>query len=173
MRLRRSWWWLIALLSLALGCAHKVQVVTTPPGASVLVDGVKVGTSPVTFEENLLPGSHQIEARKEGYQPARVVVERTNTNWWWVAGGLGCCMACYPLGCLSGAALANVSLCPACVGCAATGGSTGAIVTIFSAPSLLTVPLVSLGALLGVTPLGLLALSTESPEVIKLSLREQ
>jgi len=172
MRARCSWLWPIALASLLFGCAHKVQVVTTPPGATVLVDGVKVGNSPVTFEENPLPGNHQIEARKEGYRPAHVMVERSATNWWWVAGGLTCCAACYPIGCLSGAALANVALCPACVGCLATG-SQGAILTIFSAPSLLTVPLVSLGALLGVTPLGLLLLSTESPEVIKLSLHEQ
>lgn len=156
----------------SLGCAHKVKVVTTPPGATVSVDGKKIGTSPVTFEESPLPGSHRVEAQLEGYHPASVVVERTETNWWWAVGGIVGCVICYPLGCLGGAALANLGLCPACFG-ALLACDPGPVMAIIAAPGCLTVPLVSLGSLLGASPLGFLALSEQSPEEIKLTLRKK
>ncbi|MBN2359473.1 MAG: PEGA domain-containing protein [Deltaproteobacteria bacterium] len=161
----------LVVAGLAMGCAHKVKIVTTPPGAAISVDGVAIGTSPVVYAEGVLPGEHRVEARKVGYRTAQVVVERSDTNWWWVAGGLAGCALCYPVGCLSGAALANLALCPACVSCLSL--NVGPALTILTAPSLLTVPLVSLGALLGTTPLGLLAFSTQSPAVVKIELQEQ
>ncbi|MFH1808923.1 MAG: PEGA domain-containing protein [Pseudomonadota bacterium] len=163
---------LVVALGLATGCAHKVKVVTTPPGAMVIVDGTKVGTSPVVYEESILPGNHRIEARLQGYRSARVEVQRTEIEWWWVAGGIGGCVLCSGPMCLVGASLANLSLCPACLGCLLTQ-NPGTLLAIFTAPSLLTVPLLSLGALIGVAPLGLLALSERSPDVVKLTLQPE
>jgi len=163
----------LALLAItAMGCAHKIKVITNPPGATISVDGKKVGKSPTTFEESPLPGAHRVEAQLDGYKPARVVVNRTETNWWWVAGGLAGCAVCYPVGCLTGAGLANLALCPACLG-ASLLCDPGPVLAILAAPGCLTVPLVSVGALLGASPLGLMALSEQSPDEIKLTLKKQ
>ncbi len=158
-------------LVLGAGCAHKVKVVTSPPGATITVDGKRIGRSPVSFEEGVFPGQHRVMASKQGHRTAKVLVGRSETDWLWVAGGVGGCLLCAGPSCLVGASLANVALCPACAGCLLTGGDVGAILAIFTAPSLLTVPLVSLGALVGVTPLALLGLSERSPDVIKIKLK--
>ena len=164
--------WLVVALLAGTGCAHKIKVVTSPPGAMVSVDGKTIGTSPVVYEESPLPGSHRIEARLAGHRPARVVVQRSDVDWWWVAGGVGGCVLCSGPSCLAAASLANLSLCPACAGCLLTM-NPGTLLAILTAPSLFTVPLVSLGALIGVSPLGLLALSERSPGVIKLTLKPE
>lgn len=57
--------------------ATDVTIVTTPPGAAVVVDGVNVGTGPVTVKMN--PGPHRLRAMLSGYYPVqetRIVVER-------------------------------------------------------------------------------------------------
>jgi hypothetical protein len=54
-----------------------VTITTTPPGASVVVDGVVVGESPVTVPLN--PGPHRLRATMSGYYPAsetKIVVVR-------------------------------------------------------------------------------------------------
>ena len=145
--------------AMAIGCAHKIKVVTTPPGALVEVDGKKVGTAPVVFEESILPGSHRVVATLDGYYPASVEVERTEVNWWWVAGGLAGCVLCFPAGCAGGAVAANAfalstASCGVCL-----GGSTGPCTAILAAPSIFTVPAMSCGSLVGAAPAGLLALS--------------
>jgi hypothetical protein len=57
--------------------AAPVTIVTTPPGASVTVNGVPVGSAPVTVSLN--PGPARLRATMSGYYPApetRIVVER-------------------------------------------------------------------------------------------------
>jgi hypothetical protein len=54
-----------------------ITITTTPPGATVLVDGAAVGSSPVVVPLN--PGPHRLRATMSGYYPAqeqRFVVER-------------------------------------------------------------------------------------------------
>jgi hypothetical protein len=54
-----------------------VTVTTTPPGASVVVDGAVVGEAPITVRLN--PGPHRLRATMSGYYPApetRILVER-------------------------------------------------------------------------------------------------
>jgi len=163
---------IVLLAGTTMGCAHKVKVISSPPGAMISVDGKQVGKAPVTFEEELLPGSHRVVARLEGYRPTTVVVDRTEINWWWFAGGLTGCLLCYPAGCMAGAGIANIALCPACLGVACSG-STGPVTAILAAPSCFTVPLISVGALLGASPLGLLAFAEQSPDEIKVHLKKQ
>ncbi len=51
-------------------------VLTQPSGAQVLVNGEERGTSPLTLEE-IPPGTHIVEVRREGYQDGRETVEVT------------------------------------------------------------------------------------------------
>lgn len=46
----------------------QLSVLTEPPGADVLVDGVRLGTSPAALQ--IRPGAHRVEAKKSGYFPA-------------------------------------------------------------------------------------------------------
>ena len=53
-----------------------------------------------------------------------------------VAGGIAGCVLCYPAGCLGGAALANLGLCPACLG-AGLVCDPGPVLAILAAPGCL------------------------------------
>jgi TonB family protein len=46
------------------------DIVSTPFGATVMVDGAKVGLTPVTGYR-LKPGNHQVDVSREGYEPWR------------------------------------------------------------------------------------------------------
>jgi hypothetical protein len=48
--------------------ALEVTVASTPPGASLVVDGAAVGVAPVTLKLN--PGPHRAHASMNGYYPA-------------------------------------------------------------------------------------------------------
>jgi serine/threonine-protein kinase len=69
-------------LSLALGAffflraapAGSLEVDSLPPGASLWVDGVEVGSTPMMLTE-LAPGEHEIAVLKEGFVRAREVIE--------------------------------------------------------------------------------------------------
>lgn len=53
-----------------------LRVLTQPTGATVFVDGEEAGTAPVTVED-VVPGSHIVEARAEGYESntSRITIE--------------------------------------------------------------------------------------------------
>jgi Flp pilus assembly protein TadD len=84
---RRSWVLpvvLAVLLLVALGGAGtavyvaflrkvSLEVVTVPPGATVVVDNVEVGAAPVTTK--VLRGAHSVRARLEGYVESAEVVD--------------------------------------------------------------------------------------------------
>jgi hypothetical protein len=52
-----------------------LTVAVSEPGATVLVDGLEVGVSPLADAVRLRAGSHVIEARKEGFVEARETVQ--------------------------------------------------------------------------------------------------
>lgn len=73
---------LLAGVLLAAGCTQatgSVQVVTDPPGAEVLVDGIPNGTAPVLVA-NLPAGDYTFEARKDWYIDAGQRVSVTGGN---------------------------------------------------------------------------------------------
>ena len=57
---------LLAVGTPAASLASKVTVTTDPPGATVQLDGVAVGVSPVTITK-VAPGTHLLKVAKEGY----------------------------------------------------------------------------------------------------------
>ncbi|MCC6557580.1 MAG: PEGA domain-containing protein, partial [Polyangiaceae bacterium] len=52
-----------------------VRLTVSAPGAVVLVDGERIGTSPIEHEVFLDPGKRTIEARKAGFRDAKLEVE--------------------------------------------------------------------------------------------------
>ncbi len=52
----------------------QINVSYKPANAEVLIDGIKIGTSPDIFS-NIMVGSHVVEIRKSGYESARQTVE--------------------------------------------------------------------------------------------------
>jgi hypothetical protein len=90
-RVRRSAVWaglfpVLVGLCLLTGCLHKVLITTEPEGATILVNGEEVGTSPVEVEERTgLMGSMHIRAERPNYLPAEQTVEQTE---WFVWPGL-------------------------------------------------------------------------------------
>lgn len=121
-----------ALLVAALAtsaCAHDVRVQTEPAGAAVVVDGVDLGRAPVVYVEQR--GRAQpvvVEARAEGFRPARVVVHPSTFSVPVAAAGMGCgALAC--AGCV-GASLALSAASPILVAGVALG------LPLFSVPSI-------------------------------------
>jgi hypothetical protein len=51
----------------------KIDIHTTPPGATVLLDGDTIGTSPVTLS-NVAPGTHTLVIKKTGYTDYQATV---------------------------------------------------------------------------------------------------
>jgi len=164
---------LVALV--AAGCAHTVTVHTDPPGAEVSVDGVALGTAPVTFDER--PGSapHQVTARLDGYAPSSMMLERSELALWPALGLCAGSAACAALGCGTGALCANpgplAGICggllvglvnadlgcqTACAGCSLLG----------VAPSVWTAPGMTLGTVAGLSPLGALWGLGQSPDSV-------
>ena len=63
------------MLAQAKAAVGTWRVTVNVPGAEVLVDGVKVGASPLATELYLEPGAHSIAAKLGGYTPATRSVE--------------------------------------------------------------------------------------------------
>jgi tetratricopeptide (TPR) repeat protein len=58
---------------LAKSGVQQITVMSTPPAASIMVDGKPFGLTPSTFE--IAPGSHRVEVRLPAYTPATRVVD--------------------------------------------------------------------------------------------------
>lgn len=93
---------LVPLLLLELGCAHVVQVQSKPTGATIYVNGRRIGKAPVMFEEEGSDKTREtvVIARLNGYETTEVKLLRSEPNPWaawmltpfcgtlgWVAGG--------------------------------------------------------------------------------------
>lgn len=61
----------IAVAAFFTGCLQHIPISTNPTGASVLVDGDAVGSSPITVELDT-HRDHIVNVKKEGYRSARV-----------------------------------------------------------------------------------------------------
>ncbi len=161
---------------LAGACSHTVTVRSDPPGARIRVDGRDLGPAPVRFVET--PGSepHQLRAELPGHAPVAQTLERSELGWMPLA-GLGLASAGLAGGlCALGALLANpAGLAGLCGGClvvsvnADLGCTTmcAGLNLLMLAPGGWTAPAMTLGTLLGLSPLtGLWWLATSPDEVI-------
>jgi hypothetical protein len=73
------------------GCAHAVRIETEPPGATVVVDGERVGRGPATLQRTVFIGDQlRIAVAADGYEPATVVVPAQEWTAWPTA------LACTP-----------------------------------------------------------------------------
>src|SRR5947209_6226740 len=69
------------VMLLALGCAHQTLIETDPPGAEVIVDGDRVGVSPVSFpDEGSWSREYEITLRKDGFDEQRATLETSVFN---------------------------------------------------------------------------------------------
>jgi tetratricopeptide (TPR) repeat protein len=59
--------------TLAQRGVQQVTVVSSPPGASIRIDGQELGMTPSTFEAKL--GTHEVVAEREGYEPTRLEID--------------------------------------------------------------------------------------------------
>lgn len=67
--------------SLNVGCAHSVIIDSDPTGAEIKVNGEKVGTAPVTYNETTgWEKVYDVEASKPGFKTTRKQVKQTEWN---------------------------------------------------------------------------------------------
>ncbi|MFH1808695.1 MAG: PEGA domain-containing protein [Pseudomonadota bacterium] len=78
-------------------CSHVVLLKTTPPGASVYIDGEVKGVTPLFFEEGTGAGkSYELRLELEGYQPERFVLQQD--QWWASCVAPSLCLIPFTLG---------------------------------------------------------------------------
>jgi len=75
---------LAPLLLVELGCAHVVQVQTKPAGATIYVNGRRIGKAPVAFEEEGSDKTREtvVIARLNGYETTEIKLLRSEPNPW-------------------------------------------------------------------------------------------
>jgi hypothetical protein len=93
----------VALLTGGLsagGCSHAVIIDSDPPGAEIKVNGEKIGTAPVTYNETTgWEKVYDVEATKAGYKPTRRQLKQTEWNMpVTIASGVGAFLCIYTLG---------------------------------------------------------------------------
>jgi hypothetical protein len=92
-------------LVVTTGCAHAVQIKTTPPGAEISVDGQKVGTSPATFQHSSSgAGTITVKATYQGKEVTKQV-PKDQLAWDAIGAGAGIGVA----GCCALSAAATVA----------------------------------------------------------------
>ena len=69
-----------------LGTTEKIEVISTPAGATVTVSNGESGTTPMTFKKKRKKAV-LVRVKKEGFETEAVTVVPTATRWFdWVAG---------------------------------------------------------------------------------------
>lgn len=80
---------ILLLPNLALAGQKTIRVITEPPGATIYVDGVKVGKSPCCVCVEVEQGkAHLIRAEKEGYKAGFETISASKIKVFGIAGGL-------------------------------------------------------------------------------------
>jgi len=65
------------------GTRQQVAFSSDPPGASVIVDGANLGTTPAEIELGRRH-SHSVRIEKVGYVPYETTTSSSLTNWQWI-----------------------------------------------------------------------------------------
>ena len=90
-------WWksycalgaMVPVLALALGCAtiihgtrQKIKISSVPEGATVYLDGVQQGKTPLTARVKRKDKKHKIRIEMAGYEPFTATLERKFSGWY-------------------------------------------------------------------------------------------
>jgi hypothetical protein len=71
------------LVTLCLGCATATRFHTEPEGATVVINGLRIGETPLTYENEAgLPRRYHLQIHKEGYAPLDFYLD-TRLSWLW------------------------------------------------------------------------------------------
>lgn len=76
--------------SIIHGTSQEVGISSSPSGATVIVNGQQMGTTPVTLDLKR-KGSHKITIEMDGYQPYEMALTKSTSGWVWgnvLLGGL-------------------------------------------------------------------------------------
>jgi hypothetical protein len=67
----------VTLLAFSVGCASSTVIRSDPSGATVYIDGSKVGKTPYTHSDTKVVGSHtRVELKMEGYEEFETGISR-------------------------------------------------------------------------------------------------
>lgn len=87
----------VTALVTATACSHTVKIDSTPPGATIFIDGEDKGKAPVILDEsNGFFDERKVRVELEGYAPLETTVVQTEPVWPIVA--LSICGAPFSLG---------------------------------------------------------------------------
>lgn len=72
----------IILIAFASACApHQAMIHSDPPGAIVMIDGEKVGTTPIAYDYHLSSGEkHQVSVAQDGYESVALTIAADKTD---------------------------------------------------------------------------------------------
>lgn len=89
----------IALLAGSLGCASTVQIDSEPQGATVEVNGQRIGETPTSYTDTATVfASHRLTVSKDGYHPYQTDLRRDgDINVGAVIGGIVGVFGAFPL----------------------------------------------------------------------------
>jgi hypothetical protein len=74
---------LVLLVAASVACATTTRLHTEPEGASIRVNGLLVGRTPVSYENGPgLPRRYHIQISKDGYEPLDFYID-TRMSWLW------------------------------------------------------------------------------------------
>ena len=72
-----------------MGCASTTTIKSRPDGATVYVDNVKIGTTPMQHSDTDIAGStRSLKLTKEGYKPLETTIRKNELQWGPLIGGL-------------------------------------------------------------------------------------
>jgi hypothetical protein len=85
----------------ASACSHTVKIDSTPPGATIFIDGEDKGKAPVTLEEtNGFFNERKVRVELEGYAPLETTVVQAEPVWPIVAASVCGAPLTFGLSCL-------------------------------------------------------------------------
>lgn len=72
-----------------MGCASTTTIKSRPDGATVYMDNIKIGATPIRYSDTALAGTTKsLKLTKDGYKPLETVIRKSEFQWGPLIGGL-------------------------------------------------------------------------------------
>ena len=72
-----------------MGCASTTTIKSRPDGATVYMDNIKIGATPMQYSDTALAGTTKsLKLTKDGYKPLETVIRKSEFQWGPLIGGL-------------------------------------------------------------------------------------